>query len=157
MVDQLEAPPQEVPKKKGGKKKIFMLVGLVAVLGGVYFFMFAGSGGAEAAPEDTTPVEGAVIDGATMTVALDDEAGTPHFARVAFAVVLAEGADSAAVGNRIQILQDAALTTIAGFTVEDLRTVEGLDRLRAALSADAHVVWPDGEVIRVVLTEVIVQ
>jgi flagellar FliL protein len=157
MVDQLEAPPQEPAKKKGGKKKIFMIVGLIAALGGIYFFMFAGSGGAEVATEDTTPVEGVVIDGATMTVALNDGSGVAHFARVAFAVVLSEGADSAAVGNRIQILQDAALTTIAGFTAEDLRSVEGLDRLRSALTADALVVWPDGEVIRVVLTEVIVQ
>ncbi len=151
MVDQV----QEVVEK-GGKKKIFVIVGALAVVGAAYFFLFAGSGGAsaeEVAVEE--PVEGAVIDGATMTVALLGDGD--HFVRVSFAVVLVEGADSALVGNRIQILQDAALTTIAGYTAADLKTVEGLDRLRSDLTARSQDVYPDGEVIRVVLTEVIVQ
>jgi flagellar basal body-associated protein FliL len=155
MVDQLEAPaaPPEEGKKKGGKKK-FIFIALFLVLGaGGYMFMSGGSAPEEPVSEE--PVEGAVIDGATMTVGLAGE--TPSLARVSFAVVLSEGADSAAVGNRIQILQDAALTTISGYTAAELRTVEGLDRLRADLTARALEVYPDGEVLRVVLTEVIVQ
>lgn len=156
MVDQIEAPQQE-EKKGGAKKIIIMIVALLAVAGGVYFFMFAGAGAPEPEPEATEPVEGVVIDGATMTVALQGDGDTINFVRISFAVVLAEGADSTIVGNRIQILQDGALTVIAGYTASELRTVEGLDRLRADLSAKALEVYPDGEVMRVVLTEVIVQ
>jgi len=89
-----------------------------------------------------------------MTVGLVDDGA---LARVGFALVLAEGADSAAVGNRIQLLQDAALTTISQFTSAELRSTEGLDRLRGELTTRAHEIWVDGEVVRVVLTEVIVQ
>ena len=155
MVDQLEAaPPPVEEKKKGGKKKLILVVVLLAALGGGYFFMFGGSSAPEE-PVSTEPVEGAVIDGATMTVGLTGEGNS--LARVSFAVVLSEGADSAVVGNKIQILQDAALTTISQYTAPDLRSVEGLDRLRAELTERALEIYPDGEVIRVVLTEVIVQ
>jgi flagellar basal body-associated protein FliL len=146
----------EKKKKKKGKAKLFVIVALVVVVGaGAYLFLFSGSGGSEEAVA-AEPVEGVVVDGATMTVALNGEDET-HFVRVSFALVLVEGADSALVGNRIQLLQDAALTLIAGYTAESLRTPEGLDTMRADLSAAAQEVYPDGEVMRVVLTEVIVQ
>ena len=90
-----------------------------------------------------------------MTVGLAGDDGA--LARISFAMVLSEGADSAVVGNRVQLLQDAALTSMSQFTAEELSTVEGLDRLRAELTAKALEVYPDGEVIRVVLTEIIVQ
>lgn len=155
MVDQIETPPQE---KKGGKgKMIGIVVAVLVVVAGAYFFLLGGSGAPAEEPVSAEPVEGAVIDGATMTVALDDGGNQTHFVRISFAVVLAEGADSAVVGNRIQILQDAALSTIAVYSADELRTVAGLDRLRGDLTAKAQEVYPDGEVIRVVLTEVIVQ
>ena len=76
---------------------------------------------------------------------------------MSFALVLAEGADTAVVGNKIQLVQDGALSAIAAFSADVLKTPEGLDLLRGELTAVAHDIYPDGEVMRIVLTEVIVQ
>ena len=146
---------EEVQEKKG-KGRLFAIIGVVVVAAaaGVYFFLFSGGG----APEEAVaaePVEGVVIDGATMTVALQGE--ETHFARVSFALVLVEGADTAVVGNRIQLVQDGALSAIAAYDPDSLKTPEGLDDLRSDLTAVAHDIYPDGEVMRIVLTEVIVQ
>jgi flagellar basal body-associated protein FliL len=145
----------EAPKKKGKLRLVIVVALVLVVAAGGYLFLFGGSGGPDEAAA-AEPVEGAVIDGATMTVAVEGSDG-PHFVRVSFAVVLAEGADSAAVGERIQLLQDGALTVITGYSADVLRTTEGLDTLRTDLSAAAHQIYPDGEVLRVVLTELIVQ
>lgn len=141
------------PRKKGKKKLIILLLLVLAVGGGAYFFLFAKS--PPPSVDEAAPVEGDVVDGATMTMAL---AGEPaHFVRISFALVLSEGTDTGTVGKRIQLLQDAALTVISGYLADDLKTGEGLDRLRNDLTSSAHAIYPDGEVIRVVLTEVIVQ
>lgn len=149
--------PQE-EKKKGKGKLIMILVVVLAVAGGAYFFLFSGGGAPadETAASTTMPqVEGVSIDGATMTVALPGEDAS--FVRISYALVLAETADSAVVGNKAQVLQDRALVAILGFEADELRTVAGVDRLRDALTAYAHEVYPDGDVVRIVLTEVIVQ
>jgi len=147
-------PTEGAVEKRGKGRLIIALVVVLAAAGGAYFFLFSGGGGdpAEAAPEPPAEV---VVDGATMTVALPGDPS--HIVRVSFALVLPEDTDTAIIGKRIQILQDEALTTITGYTGEELRTVEGLDRLRSDLTARAQVVYPTGEVLRVVLTEVIVQ
>ncbi len=146
--------------KKGGKKKLIIgVVGLVAVAGGAYFFLLGGGGGEpvdpEAATTTTVVVEGAVIEAGQLTVNLADE--ETRYARLNFAVVLAMGADSAVVGERIPLLQDAALSVLTGYTSADLLAADGLDRLRGELSESALEIYADGEVLRVVLTEVIVQ
>jgi len=147
----------EAPKEKGkGRLIVVLSLVVVALAAGAYLFLFGGGGGEEEEPVAAPPVEGAVVDGATMTVAVDGTDG-PHFVRFSFAVVLAEGADSSAVGERIQLLQDGALTVVTGYSADLLRTNEGLDTLRNDLTAAAHQIYPDGEVLRVVLTELIVQ
>ena len=145
-------------QEKKGKGKLIAIVAIVVVLGaGAYLFLFSGGGGGEEAATSTTlaQVEGVTIDGATMTVALGGDDG--GYARVSYALVLAETADTAIVGNRVQILQDRALTAILGFEATELSTIEGIDRLRDSLTTFAHEVYPGGEVVRVVLTEVLVQ
>ena len=145
---------QQQEEKKGGKGKLIIAAVLVLVVaGGAYMFLF--SGGGEEEPVATEPVEGLVVDGATMTVALSGD--EPSFARVGFALVLAEGVDTVEVGQKIQIMQDSALTVITGYQAGDLKSVEGLDRLRGDLTTSAHDIWDPNEVLRVVLTEVIVQ
>ena len=149
----------EAEEKKGGKKKLIIgVVGAVAVAGGAYFFLMGG-GGEEADPEaattTTVAAEGAVIEAGQLTVNLADE--ETRYARLNFAVVLSMGADSAVVGERIPLLQDAALSLLTGYTSDDLLGPEGLDRLRGDLSESALEIYANGEVLRVVLTEVIVQ
>lgn len=155
-----ESAEQGPNKNGGGKLKLIVVVVVVlAVLGGGgAFFLLSSSGGDEAAEVTTTtePVEGAVIEADTMTVNLADGDVT-RYARVTFGVVLPEGVDSGEVGERMPILKDAALSVIAGFESAELLTAGGLDRLRAQLTERAREVYTGGEVLRVVLTEVLVQ
>lgn len=148
---------QEAPKK-GKKKLIMIVVPVVAVVGIGAFFMFGKGGGDEPAAATTTTVAeiGEVIEGDSLTVNLANP-GEPRYARVTFGVVLPTGADSGAVGMKIALLKDRAVSIISGYTAEQLLGDGGLDDLRGKLSAAAEEVWPDGEVLEVVLTEVLVQ
>jgi flagellar basal body-associated protein FliL len=120
--------------------------------------MFLGGGGGDAAAGVTTttvPAEGAVIEADQMTVTLADD--PVRYARITFAVVLPEGGDSAAVGERMPVLKDGVLDVVAGLTAADLVGPQSLASLRESLTEKAIEIYPDGQVLRVVLTEVLVQ
>jgi len=145
-------------KKKGGKGKLIgMIGGGVVVLVAVYFLFLSGGGGdEEAGPTTTTiPADGPVIEVDEMTITLAED--PVRYARLKFGVVLPEGGNSAAVGERVPVLKDAVLDVMAGYTVDDLMGPEAISSLREQLTEQALVVFPDGEVLRVVITEVLVQ
>ena len=147
---------EETPKK--GKGKLYGIIGAVVVLG-LGGYMFLGGGGAEEDPEaattTTVAVEGAVIEADEMTVNLADS--ETRYARIRFGVVLPLDGDSTTVGERFPIMKDAVLTVVSQFTAGDLLGTGGIDSLRSQLTDKAFEVWPDGEVLRVVITEVLVQ
>ena len=149
---------EETTEKSGGKKKLIMIVvPIVAVIAaGAGFFLRSGDTAAAAVPTTTIPVvEGDVIEVDTMTVNLIGEEG--RYARIGFAVVLDSTADSGAVGKKMPLMRDATLTVMTEFDSVELQTAEGMDRLRKELSDAVVAIFPDGEVIRAVLTELIVQ
>ncbi len=143
---------------KDGSKKM-LIVGLfigVAVVA-AYFLLFAKPAAPEgeaAAPVEVVVEDGPVLEVATLTVNLASE--DLRYARVQFGVVT----DAASVLDptpQFPLLQDAAISIIAGFTPEELRTVAGHDRLRKELTEAVVELWPDGDVLRVVLYDLIVQ
>ena len=143
---------------KKGKGKLIGIVGGVVVLLGVVYFMFLGGGGGDAEAGVTTttiPVEGAVIEADQMTVTLTDN--PVRYARITFAVVLPEGGDSAVVGERMPLLKDGVLVVVAGMNAADLVGTQALASLRESLTEKALEIYTEGEVLRVVLTEVLVQ
>lgn len=157
MADEVVAIAEEEPKK-GGKGKLIGIVGGVVVLLGAVYFLFLGGGGGEeeAGPTTTTiPVEGAVIEVDEMTITLSDD--PVRYARLKFAVVLPEGGDSTVVGDRVPVLKDAVLEVVSGYYAAELVGPEALTVLRDDLTASALEVFTEGEVLRVVLTEVLVQ
>jgi flagellar basal body-associated protein FliL len=137
--------------------KIFAPVGGVLLLAVGYFVFLGGGGEADdaAAPTTTVVVDGPVIEAEQMTINLADE--DPRYARLKFAVVLPEGGDAAAVGERFPMLKDAVLDVVVRYTAEDMRSADILETLRGEFSAKARNVWPDGEVLRVLITELLVQ
>lgn len=154
----VEEVAEEEQEEKGGKGKLIGIIAGVVVLLGVVYFVFLGGGGGEevADPTGTTlPPEGAVIEVEQMTVTLAED--PIRYARIKFGVVLPVGGDSAVVGDRIPVLKDAALEVISGYTADELVGPEALARLREDLTASALNVFSEGEVLRVVLTEVLVQ
>lgn len=108
---------------------------------------------ADGAP--AAPLEGAVVDVASLTASIG--AADPGYVRLGFAAVLAEGTDPSSVEARFPLLKDAALTELSRRSLTDLRTPEGMDQLRAALTERARRTYPDGEVVRIVLTELLIQ
>lgn len=163
MADTMTAPEQveDAPARRRPR----WLLALVAVVvlgagGAAAWFLVLAPGPdaeveAEADAEQAPPVDGAIVDVTNFTASL---AGPDaHFAKVGFAVVLREDAVTEQVSPRFPLLRDAALSVLARTEAPALRSADGQDRLRADLSAAAQEVWPDGEVLRVVLTELVVQ
>ena len=150
-----EKPEGEEEAGGGGKKKIILIVvPVVLIAAGAGFFLRGGD--AEAAVPTTIPVEeGEVIEIDTMTVNLVGEEG--RYARVGFAVVLDSTADSAVIGTKTPLMRDVTLTVMTGFNSGELQTQVGMERLRSELTDSIVDLFVDGEVIRVVLTELIVQ
>lgn len=135
----------------------------VAVLGAGFggFTAAGGLSGEESAGEGesageavTEPEEGEVVEIGQLTVSLDDS--ETRYARVGLAVVLNSEAVVEEVEGRFPLLKDAAVLSIAGRSPDDLRSREGLEDLKASLSEIASDIYPDGEVLRVILVEAIV-
>jgi flagellar basal body-associated protein FliL len=72
-------------------------------------------------------------------------------------LVLPEGGDSAVVGERVPVLKDAVLQVMSGYAAADLMGPGALTILRDELTEKALEVYDEGLVLRVVLTEVLVQ
>ncbi len=159
MADELIAAEVEAEPEKGGKGKLIGIIGGVVVLLGAVYFLFLGGGGGgeeEAGVTTTTvPVEGPVIEVDEMTITLSDD--PVRYARIRFAVVLPEGGDTTVVGDRVPVLKDAVLDVVSGYTASQLVGPDALGGLREELTAQALTVFTEGEVLRVVLTEVLVQ
>lgn len=155
-----EADGDAAAKKKLDPKTL--LLGLLLVGGAAWFFLLrpapvdpaeAAAAAAEAA--EAPPVEGEIVQVEVMTVNLSSP--ELSFARLGVALVLAENGVSDDVLPRMALFRDAAISEIAQWGPDDLRTPAGHQLLRDGLTAVADEVWADGEVLRVVLTELLVQ
>jgi flagellar basal body-associated protein FliL len=143
----------EAPRR--GRKRLVLALGALPLLAvvGVVSFVLLRPAEAEGAPPPPPP-EGEIIEVAQMTANL---AQSGRYARVTFAVVLREGADASAVEASFPLLKDAALTTLSGLSADDLRGPEGVGELRSELTDAARRLHPEGEVSRVVLTDLVIQ
>ena len=139
------------------KKSRLLIPLLVLALGSAGFggyVLGAQNAGAAIPSDEVEPAEGEVVEVGVLTVTLAG-AGS-NYARVGLAVVLAEGLGPDAVSGRLPLVKDAAISVLAGKTPDDFRTPGALARLRRQLTDIAREIYPDGEVLRVVLTEAIV-
>jgi flagellar FliL protein len=139
----------------GGAKKIIIMVLPAVVVGAGMFFFLGGKSDASAGTTTTTIVqEGDVIDVDTLTVNIVGEEG--RYARVGFALVLSSTASGEEIAKKLPLVRDAAIDVLTAYSAADLQSQDGQERLRQELSdrcADLY----DGDVLRVVLTELIVQ
>lgn len=146
----------EAGKQVGrNKKKLLFVAGALVLFAAGGFAALKMLEPAEAAEPVAEPTveEGAVLEVAEMTASL----GSAHLARVGIAVVLSAEAVEEQVVGRFPLVKDAAIDEIASSDPARLATPEGVDDLRARLTARATTLYPDGDVLRVVLTELIVQ
>lgn len=148
--------PETEATGSGSKKKLIAIVLVLALAGaGAFVFLRGGDAADAATGEPAAVVEGEVVPVAQMTVNLANLEN--RYARISFAVVLSQGVLEDQVSPRFPLLQEAVLRGVTEFSPEDLRGPEGFDALATALTEQAKTVYPDGEVLRVVLTELLVQ
>jgi flagellar basal body-associated protein FliL len=141
--------------KGGGKKKIIMIVVGLAVAG-VGAKMTVLKGKAEAKePVKVEPVEGEIADVGSLTVNLADP--DRHYGRVGIALVLNATANHEEVSKKIPLMKDAAITAIGSHTSAELRTSAGQEALRKELMEAASKVWEEDVVLRIALTELVIQ
>jgi len=151
---QADAAPAPAPAPRRRRLLLLLLAAGLAVAGaGLAFGPWGGGDGA--VDEHETVADGEVVVVGGMTTSLGGD--TQAYARVELAVVLRPDADRTTVEPRFPVLRDAALTVIMSFRPSELRTVEGAERLRVELTDRAQQVWPDGEVLRVLVTDLVVQ
>lgn len=144
------AEAQTAPRRR--RKLVVAVVAAVVAIAPAGFFLLGGSGGED---PDAPAVEGPIVEVASMTANL---AGPEvHYVRFGFAAVLSAEVVAADVEGRFPLLRDAALSEAGTLSAEHLRSPEGVEELRSRLTARAQGIYPDGQVLRVVLTELLVQ
>lgn len=159
-------------QKKGGKKRLFMSVGVlvVALAGGGYWFM----GRAKAAPNtgaeqgaEAEESEAAADEGEKGLIALDpfvvnlaDDGGT-HFLRTNIQLILkcTEKEAEALQEKKAEIMpiRSAVLELLAEQHAAELVTPEGKEKLKEAIRVRARSVFKKKKVLEVLFTEFVVQ
>lgn len=147
------AVPETAPAPPRRRRKL-VLVGVAVLLVAAGAAVFLRSGSDDSDP-DAPAVEGAIVEVAQMTANLAGPA--VHYARIGFAAVLAADVMPSDVEGRFPLMRDAALSEIGTLPADHLRTPEGVEELRNRLTARARSIYPDGQVLRIVLTELVVQ
>jgi len=146
----------EVMLASAKKKGILMTLAVVLIGAvGLYFFgVFDGPAAVASSPAQAT--EGAVLDAGNFVVNLSDSK-KQRYAKVSFALVLAEDVDPELAMERLPLVKDGIMPKLMGMNSQELATPEGFELVREELSQQARAMYPPGEVIRAVVTELIVQ
>lgn len=148
---EVEDPELEDEEGAGGPPVVIIAVAVVVLLalagGGWWFFL--------ADREPAPPSDGEVLVLPSLTTTTGNS--TLRHARISMGIVLVDGEDPDVLERKIPILQDALLREVAEMDADQLRSPEGSDRLRRQLTADAHEIWSEEVVRRVILTELLVQ
>lgn len=146
-----EAPLEEPPAPRRRWLWAVLVVLLVAGLGASgWFFLLHDPADADEELED-----GAVVDLEPLTTTTG-HSGLRH-ARVAMSIVLVDGVDPEEVRPKVSLLRDALLQHVSRMGPDEIRSEEGSEQLRESLTADAHDIWGEDLVRRVLLTELLVQ
>lgn len=142
--------------KQGKGRKVKVVVGLVVLLGAglaARTMLLGGEGTqAEAKPKEE---EGVIVTMDPVTVNLADPGF--HYARVGFGLVLTTSAKYKTIEERLPLFKDEAIRTVGKFESRVLKTVEGQDELRRRLSEVASELYGEEEILKVILTEIVVQ
>jgi len=145
----------EVKKKGKGKIIIILVVVLVAGIGAKFTVLSGGKASGKATPApDPTPTPGVVIDLGTMTINLADPG---RYALVGLAVELGKTAKADTITAQMPLLKDASVRKLSGMSATTLLSQAGQDQVRAELTDQAQQIFGKDKIVRVLLTEVLVQ
>lgn len=142
---------------KSRKSKLIVILIAVLLLGGAGYAAMTMFGGGDTEPVvvETEPAEGEIVPVGDMTTGLAGD--DPKYVRLSMSLVLSEQATAGDVEARIPLLRDRALDVLMSTDSATLQTADGADTLRAELTDAAQQVYEDEQVLRVVLTDLLVQ
>jgi flagellar basal body-associated protein FliL len=155
MANETAAPEGEVKKK--GKGKLVVIVVAAMLAGGVGAKFTVLSGGKPGTPKPTptpTPSPGQVIDLGDLTINLAEPS---RYALVGLAVELGKKADPATITSQMPLLKDAGVRKLNGLSAATLLSSAGQDTVRTELTDQAQQIFGKDKIVRVLLTEVVVQ
>lgn len=148
---------QEGAAKKKGKGKLIAIVVAAMLVGGVGAKFTVLSGGKTGTPKPTptpTPTPGPVIDLGDLTINLAEPS---RYALVGLAVELGKTADPATITSQMPLLKDAGVRRLSGISAVTLMSLAGQDQVRTELTDQAQQIFGKDKIVRVLLTEVVVQ
>ncbi len=151
------AAAQEGAAKKQGKGKLIGIVIAAMLIGGVGAKFTVLSSGKAGTPKPTptpTPEPGEVIDLGDLTINLAEPS---RYALVGLAVELGKTADPAKITTQMPLLKDAGVRKLNGLSAATLISSAGQDQVRAELTDQAQQIFGKDKIVRVLLTEVVVQ
>ena len=151
------AAAQEGEAKKKGKGKLIGIVIAAMLIGGVGAKFTVLSSGKAGTPKPTptpTPEPGEVIDLGDLTINLAEPS---RYALVGLAVELGKTADPAKITTQMPLLKDAGVRKLNGLSAATLISSAGQDQVRAELTDQAQQIFGKDKIVRVLLTEVVVQ
>lgn len=153
---------EQAAGSSGGRRRrllwVVLVLALVVGAGGALLMRAAGADETDGAPagEQTGPAEpDEIVEVGQLTINAAESAGS--FVRLTFAVGLAEGVPADEVEGRFPLLKEAVIREVQRVPASELRGPEGFDGLQAALEERAQGIYPDGQIVRVVITEFLVQ
>ena len=152
--DKAAAQEGDVKKKGKGKIIIILVVVLVAGIGAKFTVLSGGKAGKATPAPDPTPTPGVVIDLGTMTITLADPG---RYALVGLAVELGKTATAEKFTPEMPLLKDATVRKLAGWTAAKLLSTTGQEDVRTQLTDQAQQLFGKDSVVKVLLTELIVQ
>ncbi|MEZ5408070.1 MAG: flagellar basal body-associated FliL family protein [Acidimicrobiales bacterium] len=154
----------------GGKKKIIMIVGALVLLGGVYKFVLAKPAepassltpeelAAMMTPEEKAalldPPEGEILQMEEMILNLAGPDET--YLKIRLALVL----DTLTVAEEFQlelpIAQDVAVQYLSSLEPDEFRSAEGREHVKQELTTRLKEAYHDEHVLRVLITELVMQ
>lgn len=147
----------EAPAPRGRRRLlVIVLCGVAVLLGGGAAYVLTTGGADAATTEEPPPVEeGEIVEVGTLTTNLAGP--TQQYARVGVALVLAAGADTSAVEADLALVKDAVISEISRHGAADLQGHEGVAALRTGLTEAVGDLFEEDTVVRVALTELLVQ
>jgi flagellar basal body-associated protein FliL len=151
------AAAQEGAAKKKGKGKLVAIVIAAMLVGGIGAKFTVLSSGKAGTPKPTptpTPTPGPVIDLGDLTINLAEPS---RYALVGLAVELGKTADPATITTQMPLLKDAGVRKLNGLPAATLLSSAGQDTVRAELTEQAQQIFGKDKIVRVLLTEVVVQ
>ena len=153
-----------------GKKKIIMILGAVALLGGVYKFVLAkpAEPASSLTPEELAammtpdqkaallePPEGEIVqmDEMILNLAGPDET----YLKIRLALVLDTQTLAEEFEAELPIAQDVAVLYLSSLEPDELRTLEGKEHVKEGLTEKIKEEYKGEKVMKVLITELVMQ